>query len=238
MGSVVIHCEPRIAWQGAFALKMQAGLKRLGIKAPITSYRQREADIGILLGTSCWRNVEATGKYLLVDRASFGDPHSVQLVWNGHGRRGDHCVPDLRSTRATPNIEPWRTGNRVILCGQTETYSPHYASLDEWYGSVTATHFRKHPVGGNPTGLPEAKDWSDCGRVVTLNSSVGVDTVLRGIPTVTMDEAAMAWDVTAHDSGDTVTPDRQPWLEWLAWTQWHHDEIEAGEPIKHLFKRI
>lgn len=79
-------------------------------------------------------------------------------------------------------------------------------------------------------------DWADVGRVVTLNSSIGVESVLTGIPTVTMDEGAMAWKVSSHDANESLTPDRRRWLHWLAWTQWSHDEIESGHPIKHLFE--
>jgi hypothetical protein len=51
-----------------------------------------------------------------------------------------------------------------------------------------------------------------------------------GIPTVTMDEAAMAWDVTAHAATETTMPDRSAWMHWLAWTQWSYDEIREGTP--------
>lgn len=240
MGSIAIHAEPRIEWQSAFAFKMQRGLRHIGIDSFITTNRNRETDLAILLGTTCWRGVEATGRYLLVDRASFGDPHFVQLVWDGHGRRGDHCVPKKlgdRWERIGIQVLPWtETGHRVVLCGQTETYSPHFYRLEDWYDTVYATHFRKHPDGQNPTGLPCVQDWADAGRVVTLNSSVGVESTLLGIPTVTMDEAAMAWDVTSHDSYESVTPDRRRWCRWLAWTQWSHAEVEDGRPIKHLFE--
>lgn len=240
MGSLAIHCEPGIAWHSAFALKMQAGLKVLGVDVPITPERHRVSDIGILLGTTCWRCIEASGQYLLVDRASIGDPHFVQLVWNGHGRRGDHKVPALRSMRLIDvELQPWDDeGHRIVLCGQTESYSPHYPNVEDWYTTVYATHFRKHPSGGNPTGLPKAIDWTDAGQVITLNSSIGVESVLNGIPTITMDAQAMAWGVTGHSAGDILMPDRAEWLEWLSWTQWTHDEIEAGEPIRHLFEDV
>lgn len=240
MGRVAIHCEPRIKWQGDFALKMQKGLRRIGIDSFITTCRSRETDIAILLGTTCWRSVEAFGKYLLVDRASYGDPYYVQLVWDGHGRRGNHCVPKKRGNRWESiglEVLPWATsGHRVLLCGQTETYSPYFLDVKDWYKTVRATHFRCHPAGDNPTNLPCMKDWADVGRVVTLNSSIGVESVLTGIPTVTMDEGAMAWDVSSHSASKSITPDRRRWLHWLAWTQWNHDEIEAGKPIKHLFE--
>lgn len=243
MGCVAIHCEPRIQWQQAFSFRLQRGLNAIGVDAHITTNRQRETEIAIVLGTTCWRSVEATGDFLLVDRASFGDPFYVQLVWNGHGRRGDHKTPENltgeRWEKIGEKVLPWAPGgHKVILCGQTETYSPLYRTPDDWYATVEATHFRKHPAGTNPTKLPLAKDWADAGRVVTLNSSVGVESVLTGIPTVTCDEGAMAWDVTSHNPDVEVTPDRRRWLHWLAWTQWSHFEIEAGEPIRHLFEGV
>ena len=240
MGRIAIHCEPLIPWQQGCADGFQQGLKTLGIESFITNSRFRESDIAIVLGTTCWRNIEADGSYLLVDRASFGDPEYVQLVWDAHGRRGDHCVPECRGQRWEKmgvQVLQWATsGNRVLLCGQTETYSPNYQNLSDWYRRVPATHFRKHPRGSNPTGLPLMLDWADVGRVVTLNSSIGVQSVMMGIPTVTMDEGAMAWDVTSHHPEVTVTPDRRRWLRWLSWTQWRHDEIAEGKPIAHLFE--
>jgi hypothetical protein len=86
--------------------------------------------------------------------------------------------------------------------------------------------------------LPLVKTFDDCKVAVTLNSSVGVDAVMSGVPTVTMDEGAMAWDVTGHRPDEIVTPDRTDWLRWLAWTQWNEDEIVAGHPIKHLFEGL
>lgn len=228
---VLIHSQPAIRWHGPFARKMQAGLKALGIDAGITSSRARESDIAILLGTTLWRDVEKTGRYLLVDRCSFRNTDQwVSLVWDGHGRRGNHCVPKDKGSRweriGVP-VKPWQSGSRVVLCGQTETYSPDYPTLTSWYSTVTATHFRPHPAGDNPTGLPIARDWTDCGLAVTLNSSVGVDAAINGVRVRAMDKGSMAWG---------AMKDRREWLRWLAWTQWHHDEIEAGIP--HLFEDL
>jgi hypothetical protein len=64
---------------------------------------------------------------------------------------------------------------------------------------------------------------------VTLNSSVAVDAILAGVPTVTMDVGAMTWDVTSHHPAEVTKPPRLPWLHWLAWTQWSHDEIREGK---------
>lgn len=243
---VVIHAEPRIAWQASLVPSMVAGLRAIGVPWAVTRSRERTGiGLPILLGTTCFRAVEAGGPFLLVDRCSFGDPGKwLSIVLGGHGRRGDHRVPPVRDgsrwDRHGIAVHPWRTtGTRTILCGQTEPWSPHHATVEAWYDSVgpACTHFRPHPSSpGSPAPhsaaarLPETDSWDDCRCAVTLNSSVAVSTVLAGIPTATMDEGAMAWDVTSHDPGVIATPDRTEWLHWLAWTQWSYDEIREGVP--------
>jgi hypothetical protein len=229
----VIHCEPRIPWQPKRAAFFAEGFHRTGIPSVITADRFRHDEgFSVLLGTTLWRDIERTGDYLLVDRCSFGDTEKfVSLVWNGHGRRGDHRVPRgysaSRWERIGEPLEQRKTGSRAILCGQTETYSPHWRTPEEWYATVQATHFRKHPAGKNPTGLPEAGDFSDCGRAIALNSSVAVKCVIAGIPTDVHDEGCMAWDVR---NNSLERQEREPWAHWLAWTQWSDDEIREGAP--------
>lgn len=189
------------------------------------------ADVSILFGTTFWRAIEGDGgDWLLVDRASVGDPDYVQLVWNGHGRRGDHRVPPWadESRWLALGVELWPQVydyEKVVLCGQTEPYSPNWDRIEDWYATVTeATHFRPHPAGGNPTGLPEWRQWHSA-KFHVLNSSVGVEAVIRGRHVEIHDEGSMAWGVE----------DREDWAHWLAWTQWHWDEIREGRPIEHLF---
>ncbi len=237
----VIHASPAIAWQREKLPKMTAGLKALGVECRVTDSQHRQDEgLPILFGTTLWRRVEEGGPFLLVDRCSFGDTRQyVSLVRDGHGRRGDHRVSEgacaSRWERHGAPVKAWQTGPRAVLCGQHDTWSPRWRRPADWYRSVRgATHFRRHPAGDNPTGLPETREWSKVGRAITLNSSVGVEAVMAGVPAVTMDEGAMAWAVTSHDPDETVTPDRTDWLHWLAWTQWHWDEIAEGKPWAHL----
>ncbi len=243
-GLAVIHCNPGVPWQLKRGNYFAEGLRAVGIKVEFTSDRFRHDEgFPILLGTTFWKDVERDGReFLLVDRCSFGDTDRfVSLVWNGHGRRGDYKAPS--PDKADPRrwesmgmeLQPWcEGGSRVVLCGQTETYSPHWASLDAWYASVPATHFRKHPASVNTTRLPDAADFTDTKAAVTLNSSIGPWCVIHGIPTVTMDEGSMAWDVTGHSLDDIRTPDREPWCHWLAHTQFSDDEIRKGIPWDSL----
>lgn len=243
---VVIHVEPSIAWQAAFLPKVVEGLRTIGVSHRVTTSRERTSGgLPVLLGTTFWKAIEADGPYMLVDRCSFGDPTAwVSLVLNGHGRRGDHRTPVVRDgsrwERHAVEIQPWRTGGtNTVLCGQTATYSPRYATPAAWYADVASscTHFRPHPAaspaeihGPQLARLASTRSWDECRLAVTLNSSVAVDVVIAGIPAVTMDEAAMAWDVTSHDPRHRVMPERTEWLHWLAWTQWTHDEVREGVP--------
>ena len=233
-----IHCRAGIGWQAPFAKKMQNGLKAIGIDACIIDNNSRIADIAILLGTTAWHDIEADGgEFLLVDRASFGDPEYVSLVWNGHGRRGNHKVPefydDARWNAMGFELQEWQPQLYYVLCGQHEPYSPRYATMKDWYDDVTKLveldFYRPHPaIGDNPLGLPIKKDFKGA-RAVTLNSSVAFEFLLRGQMIEAWDEGSMAYEFNKH-------MDREQLFIWVAWTQWHHDEIAAGEPIRHLFE--
>ena len=74
---------------------------------------------------------------------------------------------------------------------------------------------------------------NEAGHVVTFNSNSGVDAVLHGVPAITMDEGAMAWDVAGHKLGEIVRPDRERWAHWLSWCQWTPDELESGVCWEH-----
>lgn len=245
-----IHHHPGIPWHTPFVRKLCNGLNALGIQWERTSATQRLDDrCAILLGTSLFRDVEESGDYLLVDRCSFGDTDSfVSLVFNGHGKRGDHKVPanytdsrwKLHGVPLLPMVNRDSIMRRTILCGQSEPYSPDWQSIDEWYRSREgiATHFRPHPVTEQwSCKLPVQLNWRDAWRAITLNSSVGVQAVIDGLHVVADDAGSMVYP-GVDDNGETGGLTRRELLHWIAWTQWHHDEIDAGEPIRHLFEGV
>lgn len=151
-------------------------------------------------------------------------------------------------------------GDYVLVCGQLPGDVALQGSdirvwaqnaIDTLRAKGHAVRYRPHPyvalIGEN--WLPEnatistcpiakdfydpsllAEDLRDASMVVTFNSTSGVECVLTGIPTVTMDEGAMAWPVTTHDlAAPPHTPDRTAWCHDLAWTQWLPEEIQNGE---------
>ena len=229
---IAIHYEPNVPWQKLRVQQFSSGLTALGLSHEITTSRARVSDHAILFGTTFWRRIEDGEPWLLVDRASVGDPEFVSLVWNGHGQRGNHCVPDVidgsRWNDLGVDLHPQQIPfGDTVICGQTEPYSPHWNTMAEWYDTlIGATHFRPHPAGNNPTRLPVKRGWDANFHV--LNSSIAVEAAIRGCPLVVHDEGCMAHGIK----------DREHWAHWLAWTQWNWHEIESGEPIKHLFEGI
>ena len=107
--------------------------------------------------------------------------------------------------------------------------------------------FRPHPVAvqrGQHHNVPRAvtseqslaDDLAGAAVVVTFNSNTGVDAVLAGKPTVTMDAGAMAWPVTDHVLGQHGEYDRESWAYRMAWKQWRDEEISSGDAIARLLE--
>lgn len=241
MGAV-IHYHPAIPWHVPFAQKLAQGLQNRGISVTACSSMMRVADRPILLGTTLWTNIEHDGgEYILVDRCHYADTENwVALAKNGRGFRAQWPQENdpSRWEKYNQPLLPWRSGgSRVILCGQVGSYSPDWDNEGNWYKAVAndCTHFRCHPQGSNPTCLPMVSDWQDAKCAVVLNSSIAIQTVMCGIPTVTMDKGSMAWPITGHVISDIRTSEREEWCHWLAWCQWSHDEIKEGIPWDYVW---
>lgn len=236
MTDVWVHHWPGIDWHRQRVKQLQVGLQALGLNPKLTSLRVRaDESPAVLLGTTFWHDIENDElPSLLVDRASWGDPDQVQLVWNGRLRRGDHRVPDDYQARPRPYPEPkpLQEGDRVVLCGQV-TGNGAKEPLADWYqrNAKHATHFKPHPAGSaaGPEHLPATDNWINTGLALTFNSSVGVWCLLNGIGVLADDPGAMIYDYAHNGMGV------EECLSWIAWTQWSWDEIALGEPIRHHF---
>lgn len=72
---------------------------------------------------------------------------------------------------------------------------------------------------------------------VCYSSTMSVDSLIKGCPTIAVSPANFAYDIAGHDVSEIVDPLRPPreqWLNNLAYTTWHVDEIEKGLPWNHL----
>lgn len=96
-----------------------------------------------------------------------------------------------------------------------------------------------------PVQIPETYDDFDFNTtgawaVVNLSSNPATQAAINGIP-VFVDENSLAYDVGNTDFSkieNPAMPDRQQWLNDIAYTEWTVDEIEAGLPLQRLTERL
>lgn len=230
-------------WGGAFA----EGLKRHGWKTTLGS-EPRGCDILVLwgVGRRHWIKAQkaAGGEVVILERGYVGDRFQWTSVSFGGGLngRGEFRGPFHDGSRWEAHfghlMQPWqRREGPVVIMGQVPTdNSVRHVDINRWCRKALdrlraegrQAYIRPHPkvaAGGRPL----AEVLAGAAMVVTYNSNSGVDAVLAGVPTITMDQGAMAWDVTGHDlEQDPPTPDRTAWAHALAWKQWRIDEIASG----------
>lgn len=196
------------------------------------------------------------GPVLVMERAALQPRHTFTSVgFDGLAGRGRYPQVDDGGTRwrkhFAQHMKPWREGgDYVLLCGQVRGDAAIWGcDFHAWAQQVTSTlklrgkrvRYRPHPLSlkfydrWNPFGAefstrPYEEDLAGAELVVTFNSTSGVEAVLAGVPAVTFDKGAMAWDVTTHDL-DTppARPDREQWAHRLAFSCWLPQEIESGE---------
>lgn len=185
--------------------------------------------------------------------------------WDGLGRRGRYPKASDGGKRwdiLWGNLmQPWTEKGAeayALLIGQVPGDASLYGlteGFQEWAKTTTlyllskgyCVRYRPHPLVRR-SGLhfcpPHASlsysdliqdDLKGAALCVTYNSTSGVEAVLAGVPTVTMDEGAMAWPVASHSIAEPIVrPDREKWAHDLAWSQWSLEEIRSGEAWSHL----
>ena len=128
------------------------------------------------------------------------------------------------------NVRAWAEDQARALqaMGHDVRYRPHpnlSRNGDAWA-----------PQGcGEASQASLADDLAGAALCVTYSSTTGVESVLAGVPTVTLSEGAMAWPVSAHSLEDAgATPDRTDWCNRMAWCQFKPEEIESGFAWEHL----
>jgi hypothetical protein len=76
--------------------------------------------------------------------------------------------------------------------------------------------------------------------VINHSSNPAMEAVIKGIP-VFVSESSLCHDVGNTSLADINTPampNRITWTNWLSYTEWFKDEIEAGLPWKRIKKRL
>ena len=77
--------------------------------------------------------------------------------------------------------------------------------------------------------------------VVTHNSTAGVDSCIRGIPTFNTSDLALSWPVANKDLTKIETPeypDRKQWVHDLGYKLWSEKEIRDGTVFKRFKSKL
>jgi len=153
---------------------------------------------------------EALGIELKPWRRWWGDYDLVvgQVPWDTTVQHMDHAAW-CRDT-----VQKLLDHNRKVL------FRPHPNMRDQLhhYGKIAC------PITTGSRG----EDFARADRVITYCSTLGVQSVVEGIPTVALDKGSMAWGVSVHDIYSCVMPDREQWAYNLAYAQWRIDEFEVA----------
>jgi hypothetical protein len=242
---------------------MAEGLKALGVEVHFAlSASTVKTRYASCWGWRIGKELQERGKHVLVmERGYVGDRFRLtSLGWNGlNGFATFPEYPDDGGERFRAHggkIEPWRPGGKYILIlGQVPTdASLRGAKIDQdyllWANRLSHIHglpvyFRPHPdlakrginqtVPGTTLSMGTLREALE-GALFTVcyNSNSAVDSVLAGVPCVTMDAGSMASKVTSSKLETLLLPDREPWAHALAWKQWSIEEIASGFPLEKL----
>lgn len=243
---IVIHHTQGIGWQRRYLDFFVEGFRKHGIRAMPTSSPTKVpgSDVAVLFGPNYWKAVErGHHQYLMVNRKFLGDVNdNVTISWNGFNGRGQFCVDEVNPKRLQRHVfqlEPWREPDNgyTLLFGQHDIgRCGKYVTLQEWYNYVKINTGDKILFRAWPGGRPIHLDCRGARMAVSLNSTVAIESVCHGIPTVTCDKGNPAWPICAHHLGHVHRSDnRLAWLEYLANCQWDYHQIKNGDFWRQLW---
>jgi hypothetical protein len=145
-------------------------------------------------------------------------------------------VPDDRWKRMNTPVVPWKKGGRhIVIAAPTQTYSKLHG-CENWIAETIAAlakvtdrqfvirdkeQYKRRPI---------QKDLEGAHCLVTHGSNAGNEAVILGCP-VFVDRSCAAALVGKTDLSQIekpVYPDRQPWLNSLAYSQYRESELTDG----------
>jgi hypothetical protein len=122
----------------------------------------------------------------------------------------------------------------------------HPKSIDELHKFISEIVLNyknvRFSVGGKDN--PISKDFEDAFCSVSYSSGSSIDSIISGIPTLTLDPANFAWDISSR-YWEEIENIKKPsevlvnsWLNNLAYSQWSVEEMQNGQAWGHLFPLI
>lgn len=237
-----------------------AGLRRLGYNLVAAAIPRSPQDLLVLWNRqggheAMARDWETNGGTVIVAENAYLEPakNSMYAI-SAHGHNGSGWFPmgtEDRFSALGVELQPWRTGEQILVCGQRGIGSTTMASPQQWE-LRTARHLkaaghanvriRQHPGRSTPETTLE-QDLTGAALCMVWSSASGVKALTMGVP---VNYCAPHWicewaamrgadDLAAPMRDDTL---RQVAMQRMAHGQWTVAEIEAGEPFARIMANI
>ena len=175
------------------------------------------------------------------DKAYFGRDVYYRITKNAymHNTEGE---PDYdRWARLDIKVQPWRNGNHVLICPQSEPfYKLHGLNQRQWIQQVT-DKVRKHtdrPIKYHYKASDASAEVKfrravqDAWAVVVYTSMAGVQAAIHGVPCFATDVNCTSARFGSTELSKIETPtrpdNREHMAAVLAANQWTLDEIASG----------
>lgn len=143
-------------------------------------------------------------------------------------------VPDDRLRKLTPPVRPWqKNGKHIVIAAPTRTYS-RFHRTESWIAdtidALSRVTTRQLVIRDKESKRSLQEDLAGAHALVTHGSITAVESVILGTP-VFVDPSSAAALVGLTDLKQIerpIYPDRQPWLNSLAYSHYSEAELVDG----------
>lgn len=147
------------------------------------------------------------------------------------------CLPDDRWNALGINLAPWRSADKgcILLVPPTEPVAEFYGfDRNQWINEYTAKlrdkTDRRIVLREKDTTVPLQYALADCYCVVTYNSNVALEALIRGVPAIGGNCEIKHWNgFGVHNINDDLRrPDRLKLFRFLSYCQFTLEEFNTG----------
>ena len=232
--NAVIHTNAALLHQMDFAQAFQDGLSAHGIDATVTTERDMEGDLHIVLGP--WYALEQWKheRILYLDRCFYGDARwSASIGWRNPDGSRDFMNTGMAAPKGDlPELKPRKTERGAAFVFGDYGADPNPA-IELARSQFPRVYFRPHPQD-QVQGRKAKALQMNCSLDQVWNWAVGA---VGGTSTVLVEAELNGMQVHSTDPNHVVHYNgagREQWLVDLSWAQWAIDEVASGAFWEHL----
>ena len=163
----------------------------------------------------------------------------LQLPGDASLRNSDHGEWLIQSVEQIREI----TDRKIIL-----RFHPAMSEKghEQFFSNIGKIVFKNYPNIHWSDGIESTlqEDLSQAKVCLTYSSGSAIDSIVYGIPTITIDEGNFAYPIcskTIDAIEDPVLADKQTVIQWLAnlaYCQWNRKEMANGKAFNHLYSLL